>query len=154
MIKIQKILVATDFSEHAAVALRYAEEFSKAFGSEVLLCHVVSDAGMLSHIPPGGESYFPPDIEEFHRESAEKQCAELLAASSIENHSTHILNGKPFAEVVRLARREDVDLVIVGTHGHGAIAHMLLGSVAERIVRKAPCPVLTVREGEHEFVMP
>ncbi len=62
--------------------------------------------------------------------------------------------GSPFFEIVRAAKREDADLVIVGTHGRGAIAHVLLGSVAEKVVRKAPCPVLTVREGVHDFVMP
>jgi len=62
--------------------------------------------------------------------------------------------GTPFVEIVKIAREEEVDLLIIGTHGRGAIAHMLLGSVAERIVRKSPCPVLTVRSGEHEFVKP
>ncbi|MBT4867638.1 MAG: universal stress protein, partial [Planctomycetaceae bacterium] len=62
--------------------------------------------------------------------------------------------GTPFVEIVRLAREEDVDLVVVGTHGRGAVAHMLLGSVAEKVVRKSPCPVLTVPQKGHTFSMP
>ena len=59
-----------------------------------------------------------------------------------------------FVEIIKAARSEDADLIVIGTHGRGAVAHMLLGSVAEKVVRKAPCPVLTVREGEHDFVLP
>jgi nucleotide-binding universal stress UspA family protein len=62
--------------------------------------------------------------------------------------------GSPLAELVRVAREENADLLIAGTHGRGPVAHILLGSIAERLVRKAPCPVLIVRTGEHEFIMP
>jgi len=62
--------------------------------------------------------------------------------------------GHPFVEVVRYAREESIDLIVMGTHGRGAVGHLLLGSVAERVVRKAPCPVLTVRHPQHEFVRP
>jgi nucleotide-binding universal stress UspA family protein len=154
MIDIKKILVATDFSDHSAVALRYAAEFSKAFGSQILLCHVVEGSGYLSHLPPGGEGYFPPNMDEIRRENAQVKCQEILDEGTFENAAAHVLIGKPFLEIVQLAKAENVDLVIVGTHGRGAVAHMLLGSVAERVVRKAPCPVLTVREEEHEFIHP
>ena len=62
--------------------------------------------------------------------------------------------GSPFVEIIRYAMSHDVDLIVMGTYGLGPIAHMLMGSVAEKVVRKAPCPVLTVRRPEHEFVMP
>jgi nucleotide-binding universal stress UspA family protein len=65
-----------------------------------------------------------------------------------------LLAGNPFLEIIRYAKAHDVDLIVMGTHGRGPIAHMLLGSVAEKVVRKSPCPVLTVREAQHEFVMP
>jgi nucleotide-binding universal stress UspA family protein len=64
------------------------------------------------------------------------------------------LTGAPFLEIVRYARREDIDLIVMGTHGRGAIAHLLVGSVAENVVRKAPCPVLTVPVAGHDFVKP
>ena len=62
--------------------------------------------------------------------------------------------GKPFVEIIHHARDHDVDLIVIGTHGRGAVQHALLGSVAEQVVRTSPCPVLTVRHPEHEFVMP
>jgi nucleotide-binding universal stress UspA family protein len=65
-----------------------------------------------------------------------------------------IRSGSPYVEVIRLACDENIDLIVMGTHGRGAVGHLLLGSVAERVVRKAPCPVLTVRHPEHEFVKP
>jgi len=154
MIAIQKILVADDFSEHSDVALQYATEFHRAFEAEVLLCHVVEGATVLSHVPPGGEGYFPPNLTELQEKSAREQLEKRLSASGITNGSIHIPVGTAFVEIVQLARKEEVDLIIIGTHGRGAIAHMLLGSVAEKVVRKAPCPVLTVHKGEHEFVMP
>ncbi len=154
MISIQKILVADDFSEHSDDALKYATEFAKAFNAEVLLCHVVEGETLLSQIPPGGEAYFPPNLAEIQEKSAREACEKRLAETGIPQGSVHIPHGKPFVEIVRLAKEQDVDLIIIGTHGRGAIGHMLLGSVSEKVVRKAPCPVLTVRDGEHEFVMP
>jgi nucleotide-binding universal stress UspA family protein len=82
------------------------------------------------------DAVLPPDQRERYRAKAE------------------LRTGSPFVEIVRYARDEKIDLIIMGTHGRGPIAHMLLGSVAERVVRKAPCPVLTVRQSQHEFVLP
>ena len=154
MINLKRILVATDFSEHSNVAVKYATALAQAFDSEVILCHVVESPDLISQIPPTGEGYFPPNFQEQQRKAAEEECAKIIADSGIKNGRSLIVEGSAFFEVIRAAKAEDVDLIIVGTHGRGAIAHVLLGSVAEKIVRKAPCPVLTVREGEHEFVMP
>lgn len=154
MIQFNKILVAVDFSEHSQVAVGYAAELSRAFDAEVILCHVVEQADMLSQLPPSGEAYFPPNWSQIQERDAREECERLLREAGIERSRVVIRAGTPFLEVVRLARDEQADLILVGTHGRGAIAHMLLGSVAETIVRNAPCPVLTVRQGEHEFVMP
>jgi nucleotide-binding universal stress UspA family protein len=89
------------------------------------------------------------------RQARERLEALLTPEERERHHATLALrSGSPFVEVVRYAREENVDIVVLGTHGRGAIAHMLLGSVAERVVRKAHCPVLTVRQPAHEFVMP
>lgn len=154
MINLKRILVATDFSDHAAVAVKYAAAFAEAFDSEVILCHVVEAPDLISQIPPTGEGYFPPNFQEQQRKAAEVECGKILEEKGIKNGRVLTVEGSPFFEIVRAAKAEDVDLIIVGTHGRGAIAHVLLGSVAEKVVRKASCPVLTVREGEHEFVMP
>jgi nucleotide-binding universal stress UspA family protein len=154
MILIQKILVGIDFSEHAGVALKYAAEFARTFNAEVIACHVVEPPDMLSQLPPGGEFYFPPNLTQTQQESSQTQCERLLAEAGVARGRVITPAGSPFLEIVRAAKEEDADLIVMGTHGRGAVAHILMGSVAERVVRKAPCPVLTVRSGEHEFVMP
>ncbi len=154
MINLKRILVATDFSDHSSVAVKYGAAFAKAFDAEVILCHVVEAPDLISQIPPTGEGYFPPNFQEQQRLAAEKECQKILTEAGITNGRVLTVEGSPFFEIVRAAKSEDADLVIVGTHGRGAIAHVLLGSVAEKVVRKASCPVLAVREGEHEFVMP
>jgi nucleotide-binding universal stress UspA family protein len=154
MIQLTRLLAAVDFSPHSDVVLQYAAEFSRMFGSEVLLCHVVEGAHLISQLPPMGEAYFPPNLSEVQERQARKEFEGLLSQYAFANSRVVLPVGSPFVEIVRLAREESVDLIVIGTHGRGPIAHMLLGSVAERVVRKAPCPVLTVRRGEHEFVKP
>ena len=153
MIKLQRILVATDFSAHGKVAMRYAAALAEQFGAEVIAVHIVEQSGVLPPLPTGERTFSEPTIAlqvSRARDEAEKLLGELGAANS----RVLVECGRPFVEIVRLARNEDADLVVVGTHGHGAVAHMLLGSVAERVIRKSPCPVLVVREGEHDFVPP
>ena len=154
MIELKRILVATDFSDHARQALRYAAALADSFDSVVILCHVVAAEHWLSQLPPNGESYFPANFPESEERESRATCSHLLEEFDIKNCRVVVSHGSPFAEIVKTARAENVDLIVIGTHGRGAIAHMLLGSVAERVVRKASCPVLTVREGEHDFVMP
>jgi nucleotide-binding universal stress UspA family protein len=67
---------------------------------------------------------------------------------------TEILFGKPFVEILKFAKEENADLIVMATHGRGAISHLLMGSTAEKVVRKAPCPVLTVKHPKHLFAMP
>jgi nucleotide-binding universal stress UspA family protein len=94
------------------------------------------------------------------RDEIEKESRQRLGSLLAETErttfraETALLAGNPFLEIIRYARAHNVDLIVMGTHGRGPIAHMLLGSVAEKVVRKSPCPVLTVREAQHEFVMP
>lgn len=154
MITLKKILVATDFSPHSDVALKYAAEFSQAFEAEVILASIVEEPTLMAELPPMGEAYFPPNLAEMQQKSAEQACEKKIDEFDLKNARTIVTLGAPFVEIVRIAREEEVDMIIIGTHGRGAIAHMLLGSVAEKIVRKAPCPVLTVRSGEHEFIQP
>jgi nucleotide-binding universal stress UspA family protein len=94
------------------------------------------------------------------REEIERGVAEEMKGALPENsgrgleviHLTR--HGRPHEEIVGVAREMDVDLIVMGTHGRSGLSHILLGSTAERVVRNAPCPVLTVRHPEHEFVMP
>jgi nucleotide-binding universal stress UspA family protein len=101
-------------------------------------------------VPP-----FPPPVQQIV--AAVRTSLDRLIA---ENHLGHlpvhseVREGNPFQEIVQFARDRDVDLIVMGTHGRSGLVHVLMGSVTEKVVRKAPCPVLTVRHPEHEFVHP
>lgn len=153
-INLNHILAATDFSEVSSAALAYAFDLAEKFDARVTLVHVSHEPLIL---PPTDESYVPPvpDLESLEKDARSRleKAAEPARKRGIEV-DVRWAHGTPFVEVVREAREREVDLIVAGTHGRGPITHLLLGSVAENIVRQAPCPVLTVREGEHRFEMP
>ena len=95
----------------------------------------------------------PDDMIELARTRMEKFRAEQLTDLKREP-ITQVSLGRPFAEIIGYARRNEVGLIVMATHGRGAVAHLLLGSTTEKVVRKARCAVLTVRPGDQEFVMP
>ncbi len=151
MITLKTILVPTDFSEHSAKALLYGSELAKKFGAELHVLHAVEQTPLMY----GEGAYVAPETEAEIEAAASKQLEGLLADSSDDLKVVRkVQHGHPFVETIRYAKEHDIGLIVLGTHGRGAVAHMLLGSVAEKVVRKAPCPVLTVRDEEHEFVMP
>ncbi len=155
MAKLQRILCPTDFSELSVGAVNYAVLLAQTFGARLHLLHVVDQAyqywmAMGPETLPAGPT---PDeliktatkqMEEF----AGKYVPEKLQASR------EVISGRPFLEIIRVAKERKSELIVIGTHGRGALKQMLLGSVAEKVVRKAPCPVLSVREPGHEFTMP
>jgi nucleotide-binding universal stress UspA family protein len=128
---------------------------AEAFGASLRVVHVMED--LLAHAW-AAEVYvssMPQLRDEIEKESRQRLGALLTDAERERLRAeTALLAGNPFLEIIRYAKAHDVDLIVMGTHGRGPIAHMLLGSVAEKVVRKSPCPVLTVREAQHEFVMP
>ena len=151
MITLKKILVPTDFSEHSSKAIHYGAELAAKFGSELHLLHAIEMTPLLY----GESAYFPPDSEAELEKAAARQLDDLPDCATGDLRIVRkVQHGHPFVEIIRYAKENEIGLIVLGTHGRGAIAHMLLGSVAEKIVRKAPCPVLTVRDKEHEFVMP
>lgn len=143
MITIKTILVPTDFSDASVAAQRYACGLAAAFGSVVHLLHVVQDP----YVQPWAAEAFGVSLAgvlERWEQDAQAQLEQLTAGA--DSHLTCVTRvGHPFVEILNYATEAAVDLVVMGTHGRGPVAHMLLGSVAERVVRKAPCPVLTVR---------
>ena len=151
MIRLSKILGPTDFSQHSANAVRYGAELAAKFGADLHLLHCVEQTPIL--YGEGGAWISPETIVELQA-AADKQLQEVPVDVDGVNVIRKCVDGHPFVEVIRYAKSEETDLIVMGTHGRGAIAHLLLGSVAEKVVRKAPCPVLTVRDKEHEFVMP
>jgi universal stress protein A len=156
MIQINRILVPVDFSEFGKHAMRYGCELARRFSSELHLLHVVED--IYPMVPEAG--LLLPAQTDFLtglRQNAQKALEQLPPAdigNGITDVIRHVGNGTPFLEIIRYAREHNIDLIVIGTHGRSGLVHILMGSVAERIVRKSPCPVLTVRPEGHDFVMP
>jgi universal stress protein A len=155
MIDLQRILVPTDFSKFSDNALGYATAFAEKFGAQLILLHVVQD---LTWFIPEAILVAPaamPPLEEF-RTAARTALDRVVQKMNLPvvKIQTAVVEGPPFEAIIRYAREQNIDLIVMGTHGHTGLAHVLMGSVAERVVRKAPCPVLTVRHPEHEFIHP
>jgi nucleotide-binding universal stress UspA family protein len=145
MIAIQNILVPTDFSQPADAALAYAKALSGRFGSRLHLLHVVAVPYLY---PTGAESSAFPmtqlmtDVEAASRSTIEELVTRFgLPADRV---TLHTPIGMPVSSILETIADERIDLVVMGTHGRGMVEHLLLGSVAERIVRRSPVPVLTV----------
>ncbi len=155
MIRVSKILVPVDFSEFCRHALRYGGELARRFEAELTLLHVVEDIYPMVADPGvmlGPAVDFVADM----RQSAEKGLQKLVEEEWSQglNVVQRVTVGVPFLEIVRYAKEQQIDLIVITTHGRSGLAHVLMGSVAEKIVRKATCPVLTVRPEGHNFVMP
>jgi nucleotide-binding universal stress UspA family protein len=148
MVTIRKVLVATDFSPSSAHTLEYGRTMARALGASLHLLHVLEPIGSLR---------IKAEVDEVEME---RNTRALLKEQLTEDDITqlqaqiHTRWGKPFVEIIRLARTEAMDMIVVGSHGTGPIAHLLLGSVASNVVQQAHCPVLTVRSPEHEFTRP
>ena len=150
---IHRIVVASDFSEDAANALAYAQELARKFDSELIVVHVNETLTAFYGGPEFGAGYSPPLIEaaarfaEEQKAASRRELSETLERLGREGFKARgiIRSGAPFYEIVETAKAENADLIVMGTHGRSGIAHLLIGSVAERVVRKAECPVLTVR---------
>ena len=153
-IRIQKILLPTDFSTYSATATKYACELATKFDAELHLLHTLETH--LSSTPSFG---FGLDLPKYITESkaaAEKALTSVLDPQwSAGRKIVHALaEGSPKVEIISYARKHDIDLIVLATHGRSGLAHVIIGSVAESVVRTAPCPVLTVRPEGHQFVMP
>ena len=152
MINLKRILVPSDFSESARLALRYGISFAREYQAELTVLHVVETiaVGYASDL-------FPVPMAEVFQEIAGYARSELakLAQEARDKGVAvveKVVQGRPAAEIIRVAREDTIDLIVLGTHGKGVLDHALFGSTTEKVVRKAPCPVLTCRLSEHEFV--
>ena len=155
MIALRQVMVPTDFSEASECALKYGRAFAASFGASLHVVHVVEDFVAWSWAADTYVATLPRIREEVEAEAVAR-LGQLIPPAEAERLQAKValLAGSPFIEIVRYAREHDIDLIVMGTHGRGPVAHALIGSVAERVVRKAHCPVLTVRHPQHEFVMP
>ena len=151
ILHLKKILVPTDFSETSKKAVQYALRFAEQFGCQIDLLYVVEPATPLIGAPLAVEQFTDKDEVSM----AEKDLAMLAAEShtnGAQSVSSFVRVGHAPNEITKAAKDLDVDLVIIATHGYTSWRHFCIGSTAERVVRTAPCPVLVVREKEHEFV--
>ena len=153
MISINTVLVATDFSEPSEVAVRYGRALAAAFHGSLHVLHVVPDSMALPWATMADGLAMADVQKDWEREANERLQLMLPDAERTAVHAMLVIRaGDPVRQVTAYAAEINADLVVLGTHGRGPVAHMLMGSVAERVVRTAPCPVLTVRHPQHEFV--
>ena len=153
----KRILYPTDFSQYSLTALTFAIGLAQQNNAQLFCLHVVEmpreEYLRGDYMVPLNVPHVPEDkVLRTARVRLERFVAENL--SEIDKITSRVLVGVPFAEIVRYARDQSIDLIVMGTHGHTALAAMLIGSVAEKVVRKAPCPVLTVRDPQHRFEAP
>ncbi len=148
--RMKKILVPIDFSDCATKALQYALPLAKQHGASLTLLYVV---------PP---IYVPGEFGVVDTTAAElamceagtrhlNQLADAVVGQAV-SFDTAVRLGSPVLEILDVAKRQNVDAIVISTHGRTGLKHVLLGSVVERVVQRAPCPVLVVREREHEFL--
>lgn len=136
------IVVPTDFSYASDAALGYARMLAARFGASLHLLHVVDEAGSWSEVYAA-----IPDIRDRLSADAARRLEAMVACLPPPVQATSaVVCGSPVPTIVKVAESKGADLIVMGTHGRRGMGHLLLGSVAERVVRLAPCPVLTVRE--------
>ncbi len=152
MINLKKILCPIDHSDCSKEALKYAVSFAMKDEAELYLLHVVDirtfdeSFDMTSKQLPDDET-----IKQLKEKLLECVPEEIRNDMRIE---PIVVQGVPFSEIISIAKEKEISVIVMGTHGRTGIAHIMLGSVSEKVVRKAPCPVLTVRQSKHKFVMP
>jgi universal stress protein A len=141
MISLNHILVPHDFSETSAAAVRYAQTLARNSRARITFLHVSSSA------QAAFDTEFPIGLEDAREDAIRERLLKIVTPQEqVEFNPQFVVRpGNPAAEIVRYAEEHDVDLIVMGTHGRGLVAHVVLGSVAEKVVRTAPCPVLTVR---------
>mgnify|MGYP000949849132 CR=1 FL=1 len=155
--QLKKIMCPVDFSDPSERALEEAVSLAKLNGAVLALITVVqplpatvgAEGTIIAEMRTTVPGMMTDMAEDYLNRMRDKQCAEIR-----DQTSTQVAVGVPFVEIVRAAREFEADLIVMGSHGRTGLEHLLIGSVAERVVRKAPCSVLVVRDKARQFVMP
>jgi nucleotide-binding universal stress UspA family protein len=144
---IKRMLVPTDFSTTSDLAVGYAIDLAKRYGASLHLLHVVEDA-YLAHAYPDGYFAELPGIHAKLRADAEQRLTEVFTrcTAAAVPVTRQVVDGRPARLIAETAKALGTDLIVMGTHGRSGVAHFIMGSVAEHVVRTAPCPVFTVRD--------
>ena len=155
MMALKNVLVATDFGPASDQALAYGRELARTFGAKLRVLHVVENVAARYMSEIAFVDF--PDIQVKVEEAAQKRLDALLTDDDRKTlGATGVIatSASPAWAIVGYAEKEAMDVIVIGTHGRGPVAHFFMGSVAERVVRTAPCPVLTVRAAERDFLAP
>jgi nucleotide-binding universal stress UspA family protein len=153
MIKMQHVLVATDFSGASETALNYGRDLARRFGATLHVLHVADN--VMARFAADAYPTILPDLQQEVERTAQQRLEELLTDEDrreLKARPVLRTSTAPAREIVEYATESGANVIVMGTHGRGAVARVLMGSVAERVVRTAPCPVLTIRHPEREFV--
>jgi universal stress protein A len=145
MKRFEKILLATDFSDYSEVACEYALTLASTFNSSLQVVHVINEPVDLRgfYVPHISFEQLEKEIETSAATMMETFCRDNLKDFS--NFETSVVTGIPYEEIIRVATEKESSLIIIGTHGRTGLDHLIFGSTAERVVRSAPCPVMTIR---------
>ncbi len=144
MNEIKKILIPIDFSDHSLFALEYAKLFAEKFNAELILLNVVEPIMFVADLTMGQVNI--PSIEGELIQKSEDKVNEIVNALKDKYNVRGLVKlGKPYTEIIEFAKSENVDLIVIGSHGHTGVEHLLFGSTAEKVIRKSTCPVLIVR---------
>jgi len=161
--KLTRILAPTDFSKFSGFALEWAAYLAVCMKAELVLLHVITEEegqiveeivgeGAIVRIPKGVRQNVVDERKKMFKEQLKMAVSSEVQKSLKVEEVLKI--GNPFLEVIKVAKEKDVDLIVMGTHGRTGLAHVLIGSVAEKVVHHAHCPVLTIKHPQYKFIAP
>jgi nucleotide-binding universal stress UspA family protein len=148
MLEFKTILFATDFSESSDHAFRYALSMAKRFNARLVIIHVINEPVDLRgfYVPHISFDKLEEEIEEGAQKMMEKFCRAHIR--DYDNFESFIMPGIPYEEIIKKGQESSADLIVMATHGRTGLDHVLFGSTAEKVVRKSPIPVMTIRKTE------
>ena len=152
MLNLEKILCPIDFSEYSKEALKYAVSFAMKDEAKLFLLRVIDIRTFEDDLEVIGVEQIRDEITKLHKsrllDYIPKEIRNDIKIEAL------VVEGIPFVEIIDVSKKNKIDMIVMGSHGRTGIAHIMLGSVAEKVTRKAPCPVLIVKQSGRKFVMP
>ncbi|MBI5740091.1 MAG: universal stress protein [Nitrospirae bacterium] len=147
--KVERILFPTDFSEGAQQALTYAVDLATHYEAKLYMVHVIYDLAKATgmHVPHVSHDEMYKELNKWAATEMDRCCHEELRG--FQNIEKAVLKGIPYEEILKFAGDKKIDMIVIGTYGRSGLERFIFGSTAERVVRRAPCAVMTVRVPEH-----
>ena len=147
--KVENILFPTDFSEGSSLALHYAKDFTLHYAAKLYILHVVYDISKSTglNIPHISSDEVCKELSDWAVKEIDKFCKDDI--QELSNVEKKVVHGTPWEEIINFADNEKIDMIVMGTYGRTGLERLIFGNTAERVVRRAPCPVMTVRVPVH-----